>query len=87
LKVKLEFLPGCAAEDAPTELVLTHPGVEAVDTFLSQQRQGSRASLHLLRLALPPAVASEDFLRRLDPFFIAELKLALLKLVGVHPAD
>jgi hypothetical protein len=52
MKVKLEFLPGCAPETGPAEVLLIHPGVEAVDTYLSQQRQGSRASLHLLRLAL-----------------------------------
>lgn len=87
LRVMPEYLAGCANAGLPTKLLLTHPGVEAVDFYLSTQRQGSRAGLRLLRDSLPPAARHEDFLRKLDPFFLCELKLAVLKLVGIHSAD
>jgi hypothetical protein len=85
LRVTLEYLAGCATEGLPMELVITHPGPESMTRYQMAQHEGARALVALLRDALPPGARGDDFLRRLAPFFLIELELAVLKLVGVHP--
>lgn len=86
IDIPTEFRPGCEGEDYEQEIRLSIPPWEAAQTCLESNRP-TQASNELLRKSLNAHARGSNLLEKMDPHFVAELKLAAKKLAGLVDPD